>query len=416
MTRILVITTAYPPDHQGGYELSCQDVVSRWRRSGHDVTVLTGQSGSPRSSDEIGVRRELVTFFRGGRFERWSLRRCLSAERHDLRVLSEALEHVEPEVVSVWHMAGIPLSLLTVVARRNLPLVGVVCDEWPGYVVDLDPWMRRWRHWRRAWPLIERLTSVPTDVPDLGRMASFCFVSHTLRDRCIKRSPWMFDRWTVTYSGIDPVDFPLDETEHSQEWSWRLVAAGRLDPAKGFATAIRALALLPSATLEIVSAAESEYRKELEALAADHGVSDRLRLSTSDRSGLRSRYLAADAVLFPSEWPEPFGLVPVEAMATGIPVIASGTGGSAEFLEHEQNCLLFEPGKERGLADAVTRMASSPELRQRLVERGRSTARLLTVDTLADQLEEWHLAAAKGFAHGVPGPPRDLRTYVRGSG
>ena len=41
MTKTLLITSMYPPHHYGGYELSCQDVVERWRARGHDITVLT---------------------------------------------------------------------------------------------------------------------------------------------------------------------------------------------------------------------------------------------------------------------------------------------------------------------------------------------------------------------------------------
>ncbi|MGH2726757.1 MAG: glycosyltransferase family 4 protein, partial [Actinomycetota bacterium] len=62
MKRILVITNMYPPHHLGGYELSCRDVVNRWRAMGHAVTVLTSDlktDGATRPEDEAGVRRDL---------------------------------------------------------------------------------------------------------------------------------------------------------------------------------------------------------------------------------------------------------------------------------------------------------------------------------------------------------------------
>lgn len=414
MTRVLVITSAYPPEHLGGYELSCRDVVERWRAGGHEVLVLTGRPRRGRLLGDEGVRRELATYFDGERFERWSPLQSLRWQRHDVTVVESALAAFAPDVVSVWQMAGIPLSVLTLLARRSLPMVAVVCDEWPGYILAMDPWMRRLRRWPRTWARIERATGVPTAIPDLDRAASFCFVSHNVRDCSLKRSCWMFPRYTVTYSGIDLSTFPLGTVEGAVDWRGKLVVAGRLDPSKGFQTAIEALSELPEATLEVVSAATGSYQKELEAVARDRGVVDRVAFAVADRAGLRERFAAADAVVFPSVWREPFGLVPLEAMATGVPVVATGTGGSAEFLQDERNCLRFPPADVAALAAAVRRLAGSPELRRDLVAGGLETARRLSVDTLAAVLEDWHLAAADEFRTGVPGPPRDLRTYRKG--
>ena len=73
-------------------------------------------------------------------------------------------------------------------------------------------------------------------------------------------------------------------------------------------------------------------------------------------------------------WEEPWGLVPLEAMARGRPVIATGRGGSAEYLRDGENCLLFDPGDAGALAAAVERLAADGALRRKLVEGGRRTA------------------------------------------
>ena len=57
MASILVLSNMYPPHHMGGYELSCRDVVDRWRARGHDVTVLTSTMRLPGVVDEPGERR-----------------------------------------------------------------------------------------------------------------------------------------------------------------------------------------------------------------------------------------------------------------------------------------------------------------------------------------------------------------------
>jgi glycosyltransferase involved in cell wall biosynthesis len=93
------------------------------------------------------------------------------------------------------------------------------------------------------------------------------------------------------------------------------------------------------------------------------------------RDELPALYAAADAVVFPVRWDEPWGLVPIEAMAFGRPVAATGRGGSREYLRDEENCLLFEAGDAAGLAAAVRRLAEDGQLRARLREAGEETAR-----------------------------------------
>jgi hypothetical protein len=103
-------------------------------------------------------------------------------------------------------------------------------------------------------------------------------------------------------------------------------------------------------------------------------------------------YAAHDAVLFPVTWAEPWGLVPLEAMAVGTPVIATGTGGSAEYLSDEGNALLAAPGDPEALAGAVRRLAADAGLRARLAEAGRRTAEAHPAErgtaVIARELEE----------------------------
>ena len=418
MARILVLTNLYPPNHFGGYELSCRDVVDRWRSWGHEVLVLTsstvkpGVVSAPEPRDE--VRRELRIAFDGRELERWPAARRLRYERANQTALQSALDDLRPDVVSVWHMAGMSLSLLHRLLTKHIRIVGVVCDEWPGYVEKTDQWMRLWRYLPPMWRAVSKLSGIPTGFPNVGYGASFCFVSHDLRDRCLKLSSWVFPQSTVTYSGINTLDFPIINRSANQNWTWNLTMAGRLDPRKGFSTAIEALTHLPvEARLEILSAADGPHRQELERKAGYLGVAERVHFDVGDRARVRSAFSRADAVLFPSTWEEPFGLVPVEAMACGTPVVASGTGGSVEFMASEYNCLLFSPGDPSSLADALHRLGASSQLRARLVANGRSTAVQLTIERVAADLEAWHLAAIDDFRTGVPGPPRDMRRYVR---
>jgi glycosyltransferase involved in cell wall biosynthesis len=92
------------------------------------------------------------------------------------------------------------------------------------------------------------------------------------------------------------------------------------------------------------------------------------------RIELADAYAEASTVLFPVLWAEPFGLVPLEAMGIGRPVVASGTGGSGEYLRDGENCLLHEPGDPQSLAAAVQTLADDATLRERLRQGGFATA------------------------------------------
>ena len=140
-----------------------------------------------------------------------------------------------------------------------------------------------------------------------------------------------------------------------------------------------------------------------------------MRFSESPRFELKQRFETADVVVFPTIWEEPFGLVPVEAMACGTPVVATGTGGSGEFLVDEGNNLHIAPDDPDALAAAVRRLAGEPALRARLVSGGLRTAADLTVDRLAEVMERWHLAAAGGFRDALPDDRRLGSTDERSS-
>jgi glycosyltransferase involved in cell wall biosynthesis len=85
-------------------------------------------------------------------------------------------------------------------------------------------------------------------------------------------------------------------------------------------------------------------------------------------------YDSCDVVLHTS-WHDGFPLPPIEAMARRAAVVATGTGGLAEYARHGHDCLLAEPGDVGSLAEAVERLADDAGLRERLVEGGVATAR-----------------------------------------
>lgn len=399
--RVLVLTNLYPPAAMGGYEMSCRDVVDRWRSRGHDVTVLTtagelGGAVEPGGAPEPHVRRRLRWYWSEHRFLRPPPRQRLSLERANQAQLRATLDAARPDVVSVWHMGGMSLSLLTALERTGIPAVLNVCDDWPDYAPRADAWLDAWSsrpEWLRA--TASAVCGVPTRLPDLDRHRA-TFVSGFTLDRARTRTRWRFDRAQVVGSGIDTCDFPIVAEPPDRPWRDRLLCVGRVEPRKGFDVAVQALAGSAARVLRIVGVEDPSYGDQLRSTAAELGVADRVTVGALPRASLRTAYAEADAVVFPSRWDEPFGLVPLEAMSQGTPVVATRRGGSAEFLVDGENCLEVAPDDAAAVASAVTRLADDPDLRRRLVAGGLATAGRYTVDRLADTLEAIHVEAASG--------------------
>jgi glycosyltransferase involved in cell wall biosynthesis len=366
--RVLVLSNLYPPAAVGGYERMCRDVVDRWRLRGHEITVLTTTFGGAGQAVEAGVHRRLALYWNGEEIVCPPLLQQLRFERANQRALARALRAARPDVVSVWGMGGLSLGLLAAIIDRGLPITYVVGDDWLVYGRWADCWTRRLDsrspHVRR----LTRLLRLPGAPPALGAAGAFYFVSEFTRRRAEEVAGMEMRRVAVVPAGIDHTDFP-PVAPQERPWRWSLLCVGRLERTKGFDAAIRALAELPSETLTIVGSVGS-YRDELALLARELGVTDRVRWERCDRSELAGRYRSADALIFPSTGHEAFGLVPLEAMACATPVVATGVGGSAEYLAGEENCILVPPDSPAEIAAALRRLAADDGLRRRLISAG----------------------------------------------
>jgi glycosyltransferase involved in cell wall biosynthesis len=98
-------------------------------------------------------------------------------------------------------------------------------------------------------------------------------------------------------------------------------------------------------------------------------------LGRLDRPELLRCYAEHDILAFPSQWDEPFGLVPLEALACGLPVVATPTGGTPEAIVHEVTGLVVPAGDAAALAAALVRLAEQPGLAAALAEEGRRHVR-----------------------------------------
>lgn len=373
--RILAVGLFYPPHHAGGYELVCEGVMEAARVQGHDVRVLVSdhQFADVPKSEEPWVSRSLRSYWDPTSQETGplSLRDRVRLERTNGEVLDRTLRDFSPDVVSWWGMGGLSLSLIERVRRRGLPSVLLIHDPWLSYGPDADSWMRLTRRLGPLSGLLEMATGIPARYR-LAEAGRFLFNSEHTRAEAFA-------------AGVRPIDEDvLSPGVHArflvpapaQQWRWRLLQIGRVHPDKGVDVAVEALAGLPEeATLTIVGVGERAYEAELRDRAAALGLSKRVLLAGPAASEtLPAIYAQADAVLFPVRWEEPWGLVPIEAMGVGRPVVATARGGAASYLEDGENSLLIAPDDPQALALAVRRLAGDGALRAHLREGGHATA------------------------------------------
>jgi glycogen(starch) synthase len=400
--RVLSVGNMYPPHHFGGYELVWRSAVEHLRERGHEVRALTTDTHTGTTEpDGPDVHRELRWHLRDGEFEHLSPRATLAMTRHNHVVLARHLGEMRPDVVAWWSMGGLTLTMLEAVRRRGIPAVAFVHDEWLDYGRMVDPWLRKFHGPRRGRlaPVAERLSRLPARV-DFAAAAKYVFVSDFTRRQALDAGVPLA-RTDVAHSGIHP-GFIRPAPE--QQWRWRLLYVGRIDRRKGIDTAIEALPHLPAeAHLTVVGGWDEREQGRLEELSGRLGVRGRLTFAgQQDRDGLATAYEDADAVVFPVRWDEPWGLVPIESMARGRPVAATGRGGSGEYLRDGENCVLFEADDAIGLAGAVKRLASDPALRERLREHGLHTAERHTEPVFNAAVEQALLEAAGSPSRTAP--------------
>lgn len=151
-----------------------------------------------------------------------------------------------------------------------------------------------------------------------------------------------------------------------------VLAVAHLIRPKGIDVAIRALRDLPEhVVLWVIGDGEDSQR--LWELSDSLSLTTRVRFLGGQRN-VEPYMQAADCFVCPSVWGEAAGLVVLEALACGLPVIASAIGGIPEFLDDGRHGFLFPPGDDRVLAERIRRLVVDPEARRRIGQEARAMA------------------------------------------
>ena len=383
--KILVLSNLYPPHYVGGYELHCQIVAEGLRARGHKVQVLASDyrvQNVGESPAKIPVERSLKIHGMFG--HPWlGIGQLEKLELHNNETLRAAIRRFSPDLVYVWNMGGLSKSMLFTLQLLKIPTDFCVCDHWVARSADGDVWLNWWNrkdaslkhrvlHSAWSWSGHRRKCDklAPTNPIRQLRFPRIHFCSAFLRD-FTKNAGYDVGQGAAIHCPIRIKLFEGNPRPASEPMT-RLLYAGRLHADKGVMTALKALALLRNkfaGQLTLCGRGDDTYETELKNFVHEQKLPVEF-TSVSRPEEMNAVYHAHHALLFTSEWAEPFGMTWAEAMASGLPVICTRLGGSTEVLRDHENALTYTPGNVEELARCILELDQDSALRAKIATAG----------------------------------------------
>lgn len=379
--RILVVSNFYPPYFVGGYELGCSDVVEALKARGHEVCVLTSTHGLGRREAKPDIYRWLDTDsalnIDGSSA---NLLKVFKKESTNQLAFRRLCRLFAPEAVYIWNATQISISIAFKAQQMGLAVYYFVSDHWlvrwkSDAFYSLTDRSPKRLHRRLIWGPLTSLLSASSILLrgelDLSRAQ---FSSAHLKHEALEATQPVSSA-DVIHWGVDVERFPFNDGSRLPK---RLLYVGQLTSLKGTHTAIEALKNIVqrpgrgSTMLTIVGGPDYDHR--IHRLVVSLGLEANVRFTgLVPRERLPDIYRDHDILLFPSIWDEPFSITLLEAMSSGLAVVGTNTGGSAEILKHDVNALIFPKADADQCARQITRLIDSPELFERIRRAGRST-------------------------------------------
>ncbi len=365
----------------------CEQVADGLMALGHKVAVLTSTYRHGEEFKPYPVYRLLPIdpdwtlsqsaaqqFFRGRR----------QRERQAIQDLQTVVQKFKPDVMFIWHGHGLPRLLLQ--AAENLPGIPAAYyfanylpempDEYiPYWQADSGGGAGRWV--KRLLAKIALTLLAWEGKPVRLQFEHTISVSTYVRDRLLQQQLIGVDA-VVIPNGVDLAVF-RPETRNGQ-LNGRLlqaVVAGRVAPEKGIHTLLQAFGLLHQRQqlhhihLTIIGDGPADYKQSLQDMVDQYQLRPFVTFASAvSVEQMPAVYAQHDILLLPSEWDEPLSCTMLEAMAVGLLVIGTTTGGSGEALFHHQTGLTFAPGNAEALAEQISAVLQNPDWLRQLANKG----------------------------------------------
>jgi glycosyltransferase involved in cell wall biosynthesis len=396
-------------------------VAEHLKARGHEITVLTSTYGATGSPAEPSIERRLrlecdIYHYR----PQQALLRYWPDRRSNERAVRELVTRVNPHAIVVWGMWNLSPTVATQLERLAGPrVVYYLANEWP---IEPGAHQAYWDGSANSLPgrAFKRLLRHPVRLllrdewrPLCLRMEHAIVCSQAVRDGIIAGGTGLRGA-RVLYHGIDPAPYAAArslQAGNDRSGSFKVVFVGSLVPHKGTHTAIEAIVRLKDledgccVTLDVLGAGHPDYEARLNRLVDENGLRDRVTfhapIPRSDLPGFLAQF---DALVLPSIWPEPQARISQEAMAAGLVLVGTLTGGTKEILIDGVNGLAFAPDDPDDLAARLRRISADPDLRSALIRAGWQTVNeRFTVSRMIDELEAYLTEVRSMAIAGVSG-------------
>jgi glycosyltransferase involved in cell wall biosynthesis len=217
--------------------------------------------------------------------------------------------------------------------------------------------------------------SISTRESDLLRSADHVLATYSAQVPRLLVAGVLRKNISVVPYGVDIDHFTPEGSHADKRLAQRVVAFGDMARPSGFGTAVAALPAIPDAELMLVGGPRrGHHADELRDYAHSLGVADRVRpMGPVPRTSLPALLRSADLMVC-SPWEATFGVGALEAMASGIAVVANGMGGLADTVVHEVTGTQVAPRKPRELATALHWLLAHPAIREQRGAAGRDRA------------------------------------------
>jgi phosphatidylinositol alpha-mannosyltransferase len=371
----IALVEGYDWSVDGGVQQVVAALDRTYRSLGHEVKVMAPYSsgapgGQPLPPNLIALEQAVLALKVNGS----KVRMGLSLEVHSQ--VRTILVEEQFDIIHL-HEPVLPTVCLSTLINAHAVPHSVVVGTFhayrrtsPGYV-PIGPILNRW---------LERLD---------GRIA----VSEAARQTV---EPYFPGDYRIIPNGVDVARFGAEGLEPIPGFTDgrpNVLFVGRLDKRKGFPHLLRAFSLvqgsMPGARLIVVGAYDPEEVEEHQRTAEEEQLDVYFVGRVSDED-LARYYHTADVVCFPSTGSESFGIVLLEAMAAGRPVVASNIAGYREVMRHGIEGLLVPPRSDEALAAALIRLLQDEPLRRRLGDAGRARAQRYAWDRLAPEILDFY--------------------------
>jgi phosphatidylinositol alpha-mannosyltransferase len=364
----IALVCPYAWEAAGGVQVHVKNLAVRLRQRGHEAIVLTPTASAPSEPWVRSVGRPVRVTYQGTV--------APIAPLSYGRVRS-ALASFRPDVVHVHEPLTPSASMFATLAAKT-PVVATV-----------HAYLDRSIAMELAAPILRRIWRRVTIGVAVSEAAA-SFLRRVLPDAALEIVP----------NGVDVEAFAGAEPHAELPAGRRILWVNRLDAQKGFPIALAAfskvLAEVPDAVLVVVG--EGKDREALTLLTLPARARIDMRGAVPNEQ-VPSYLAACEVFVSPAVGQESFGIALVEAMAAGLPVVATDIPGYREVVSDGVEGLLVPPRDPEGLAAGLVRVLREPELAKRLGGAGRERARTFDWPIVVDRLEELYLRAIESAGY-----------------